>query len=151
MKILDSINKDRQLLSLVVIVLGVAFGAFNVVAAREDARPSAFGKEQIVSEIAAMKRDIANMKDMKSLDSVDTYWMSLFDFADRAGLSLKPLSTSDDNVYRGPLQSKEGVLSGSTDLLLASLYELQKVLPIYLYTIRIEGRNAEVSLSVVGV
>lgn len=147
----DDLKNDRQLLSLIGVVVVVAIFAFQFIQSREQGRPSVYGRENLAAEIQAMKDDISSMSAKDSLESVDSYWLSLFDNADKHGLELKVANVTTDGRYQGPLQSRTGVLEGPTEILLATLYELQKSMPIFLYTIKIEGPNAEVTLSVVGV
>ena len=148
---LNTVRNDQQLLFLGAIVVALILVVFSFLKTREENRPSIQGEEQIRSEIQAMRSDIKAMSQMASLDTAEAYWITLFDAASRSGLVLKNARVDKDQRYRGPLQSRTGILEGPTDIVLTTLYHLHQKMPVFLYSIKIEGRLAEVTISVVGV
>lgn len=148
---LENLKDDQQLLGLIAVVIAVGFLIFFFLQTRAEGRPSVQGEEQLRTEIQAMERDIAEMSQMESLDSVETYWVALFDTAARSGLELKNARVAEDKRYRGPLQSRTGILEGDTAVVLATLNHLHQKMPLFLYAVKIEGHMTEVTISVVGV
>ena len=148
---LGKLRHDQQLLILLVIVVAVVFMTLSFLKTRAEARPSVHGEAQIRSEIQAMRSDIKAMSQMSSLETVDAYWMALFDTAARSGLILKMARVPDYQRYRGPLKSRTGVIEGPTDIVLTTLRHLHQKMPIFMYSVKIEGQMAEVTVSVVGV
>ncbi|WP_300498438.1 hypothetical protein [Marinobacter sp.] len=148
---LEKLKKDQQLLALCGVVIGFAFLIFFLLQTREESRPTVQGEAQLRTEIRAAKNDIADMSQKSSLDSVEGYWIALFEAASLSGLELVNSRVPDDQRYRGPLQSRTGVIEGETAVVLSTLHYLSKRIPLFLYSIKIQGPVTEVTVSVVGV
>lgn len=148
---IEKLKKDQQLLALCAVVVAFAFLVLFLLQTREESRPTVQGENQLRTEIRAAKTDIAEMSQKSSLDSVEGYWIAMFEAASLSGLELVNSRVPDDQRYRGPLQSRTGVLEGETEVVLSTLHHLSKRIPLFLYSIKIQGPMTEVTVSVVGV
>lgn len=151
MEKIEKYRDDTQFLMLSGVVIALVIVLFYLLQTMAQNRPTVQSADRLKAEIQAMESDIAAMSGMASLESVDSYWISLFDTAEKTGLELKVARVPEEQRYQGPLQSRTGVLEGPTDVMLATLHKLQEQIPLFLYSIKIEGHMAEITLSVVGV
>lgn len=148
---IEKLKKDQEFLALCAVVVAFAFLVLFLLQTRQESRPTVQGENQLRTEIRAAKADIADMSQKSSLDSVQGYWITMFEAASVSGLELVSSRVPDDQRYRGPLQSRTGVIEGETEVVLSTLRHLSKRIPLFLYSIKIQGPVTEVTVSVVGV
>lgn len=148
---LEKLRNDQQLLALCAVVVACVILVFFLLQTREESRPTVQGESQLRTEIRAAKNDIAEMSKKSSLDSVEGYWVALYEAASLSGLQLVNSRVPEDQRYRGPLQSRTGVIEGETAIVLSMLHHLSESIPLFMYSIKIQGPVTEVTVSVVGV
>lgn len=148
---LEKLKNDQQLLGLCALVVAFVIFVFFLLQTREQSRPTVQGEAQLRTEIQAARNDISQMSQKPSLDSVEGYWIALYEAASISGLELINSRVQAEQRYRGPLQSRTGVIQGETAVVLSTLHHFSKSIPLFLYSIKIQGPLAEVTVSVVGV
>lgn len=148
---LEKVKNDQQLLGLCAVVIAFIILVFFLLQARAESRPTVQGEAQLRTEIQAARNDIEQMSQKPSLDSVEGYWIALYEAASISGLELINSRVQEDQRYRGPLQSRTGIIEGETAVVLSTLHHLSKSIPLSMYAIKIQGQVTEVTVSVVGV
>lgn len=148
---LEKLRNDQQLLTLCGVVVAFVVLVCLMLQTREEGRPTVHGESQLRAEIRAAKNDISEMSQKSSLGSVEGYWIALFEAASLSGLQLVNSRVPEDQRYRGPLQSRTGVIEGETAVVLSTLRHLSTRMPLFMYSIKIQGPVTEVTVSVVGV
>lgn len=148
---IEKIRNDRQLLMLFGLTVAFIFFVFLLLQTRAESRPTVQGEAQLRAELEAAKADISAMSQKQSLESVESYWVALYDATSRAGIDLVNSKVPSDQRYQGPLQSRTGTIEGETAVVLSMLRHLAEHMPLFLYSLKIKGQVTEVTVSVVGV
>lgn len=111
------------------------------------------GHLSIDNDIQIVASDIAEMDSIAELPQVSESWAKLNASAGIHGYSVSPAEasdTEDGTQYHGPLKSWSGVLTGKTEVVLLAIRKLQRSIPVFLYSYKIDGNEATINISVVG-
>lgn len=103
--------------------------------------------EKDIQEFNTMAERLGQMEE---LPPVRAQWAYVVAIAEEFGVTLKRENTSGRGLYRGPLSSWGGGVSGQTGAVLVAINSFQQTVPTYLHGLTINGDSATVKFSVLG-